>query len=93
MLIAVVAARALRKRLQGRTHTAAFTLQELREMRNGGRITQEEYEAMRTTIIGQLTADSPTSVSKSSDSQPARGVGVADDTDSAGPDPAPEDEC
>ena len=58
LVIGVVAARLLRKRLQTEPRTDAFSLNDLRRMRAEGSITQEEYEAMRAAIIARLDAGS-----------------------------------
>lgn len=59
MLLALAVSRMFRKRLRRETRTEAFTLQDLRGMRDAGDITQQEYEAMRATIIGEMTTDLP----------------------------------
>lgn len=55
LLIGMVAGRVVRKRLRSDEPTEAFTIQDLREMRTRGVITQQEYESMRAAIIGNLT--------------------------------------
>lgn len=91
MLIGVLASRAIRKRLRGGSTTETFTVQDLREMRNGGEITQQEYEAMRAAIIGRLASDSPTPANKNAPRQPAREPEAENDTRGAGFDSAPDD--
>ncbi len=91
MLSGILAARVLMKRLRAEPHTRGFTIQELLEMRDGGRITQEEFEVMRAVVIGQTTADSATPAQKSPDPQSACGPEVEDGTEGAASGPAPDD--
>ena len=58
LLIGMVVGRLVRKRLRSDEPTEAFTIQDLREMRTRGVITQQEYESMRAAIIGDLTSGS-----------------------------------
>ncbi|MBU0637782.1 MAG: SHOCT domain-containing protein [Planctomycetes bacterium] len=39
--------------------TAPFTIQDLREMRARGELSDEEYEAMRAAILGHYTTGEP----------------------------------
>jgi hypothetical protein len=91
MLIGIIVARVLMKRLRTGVRTQGFTIQELLEMRDGGRITQEEYEAMRAAVIGQITADSAAPSRKDPGPQPAGGPEGEDDTEGAASGPAPDD--
>jgi len=52
-LVAVLAARLIRRRLHNPGPTEAFTLQELREMRDRAAITAQEYEAVRAAIVAR----------------------------------------
>ncbi len=56
LLIAIIASRIVRKRLEPPDRSPSFTLQDLRELRDSGQITGPEYEAMRAAIIGQAHA-------------------------------------
>ena len=61
LIIGVVVARYFRKRLREDISVEAFTLQDLRELRAGGVITQREFETMRAAIIAKVaTASRPT---------------------------------
>jgi len=69
LLIGVVVSVVIRRRLLADDDgdAAGFTLQELREMRMDGRLTEEEYEAARTAMIGRIRssgAEQPTSPSE-----------------------------
>lgn len=51
--------------VRGRTAAAAesgepFSLQDLRDMRAAGQITDREFESMRAALLGRLTAPKPT---------------------------------
>ena len=59
LLVGVLAARFVKKRLQTTTPAEAFTIQDLREMHQRGEITTPEYEAMRAAIIARATAPAP----------------------------------
>ena len=59
-LLIVLVARAFRRRMRSNQNTETFTIQDLRNLRDAGDITQQEYEAMRAAVIGQITGDSPT---------------------------------
>jgi hypothetical protein len=56
-LLIVVAARTYRKRMRSEAPDEPFTLQELRELRAAGDITQAEYEAMRAAIVARADAN------------------------------------
>jgi hypothetical protein len=91
MLIGILAARAFKKGLRAEVRSEAFTIQQIREMRERGEITQKEYETMRAAVIGQTTADSSTPARENLDPQPAGGLDVEDDTEGTAPDAAPDD--
>jgi hypothetical protein len=59
LLVGVLAARFVKKRVQTTTPAEAFTIQDLREMHQRGEITTPEYEVMRATIIARATAPPP----------------------------------
>ncbi|MFQ5806829.1 MAG: SHOCT domain-containing protein [Phycisphaerae bacterium] len=92
MLIGIAVSRALRKRLRAERRTESFTIQDLREMRERGTITQQEYEAMRATILGRMVADSPMPASSKSDPSPARSPEVENDAEDRASGPTPDDE-
>jgi hypothetical protein len=58
MVVALLIARAVKRRLSSEPHVEAFTIQDLRRMRDTGSITSQEYEAMRATLVAQMGADS-----------------------------------
>lgn len=74
-LLLVFVARAYRKHVGRTPQTQTFTIQDLRELRDAGDITQQEYEAMRAVVIGQATAEPETSDAKD---PPAHGARDAD---------------
>jgi hypothetical protein len=91
VLIAVIVARLLAKRLGRQTRTQAFTIQDLRQMRSRGEITEQEYQAMRTTVIEHAVADSATSASTRPDAPSPPGSETEDHADDTPADPAPND--
>ena len=54
--IGLAAARALRSRYQRDQAAADFTLEDLRRMRDAGRISESEHAAMRAAILGSWTS-------------------------------------
>lgn len=52
-LLIFTVAWAYRKRNRAETYSGAFTIQDLREMRDSGSITHAEYEIMRAAILEQ----------------------------------------
>jgi uncharacterized membrane protein len=51
--------RAARRWAQRDDRAASFTMQDLRDMRARGEITEQEFAAMRATLVGQLDASRP----------------------------------
>ena len=64
MLIGLIIARVLKKRLRREEPAQAFTLDDLRQMRARGQITGAEYEAMRAAIIADVTAGAGSAAGK-----------------------------
>jgi hypothetical protein len=89
-LLLVFVARAYRKHLGRERQTQAFTIQDLRELRDAGDITQQEYEAMRAVVIGQATADPAASDAKDSPAQRARDADCGDEPQDGASDAAEE---
>jgi acyl-coenzyme A synthetase/AMP-(fatty) acid ligase len=52
-------ARRLRSRAADSTPAAAFTLQDLRRLRDSGQISEVEFESMRAAMIGNLRSPRP----------------------------------
>lgn len=90
MLIGLIASRVLKRRLRREEPAQAFTLQDLRELRDRGAITTQEYETMRATIIAQMTADAAAPSASDGESQPERAPDAEEGTSGAS-DPAPGD--
>ena len=59
LLLGILAARFVKKRLQSTPSAEAFSIQDLRGMHERGEINTQEYEAMRAAIIAQATAPPP----------------------------------
>jgi hypothetical protein len=55
MLLGTLVACLVRRRLQSPPSSQAFTVQDLREMRLRGEITDQEYEAMRVATIARVS--------------------------------------
>ena len=55
-IVAYVAARWLKHALRADTAVEPFTIQNLRELRDCGAITAEEYEKMRAALLGRRSA-------------------------------------
>ena len=55
ILLGVIAARLLKKRLNTTPPAEPFTIQDLREMRRRGEITEQECDAMRAATIARMT--------------------------------------
>ncbi len=55
LIAAVVVSRIIRKRLELPDRSPSFTLQDLRELRDAGQISEQEYHAMRAAIIGEVS--------------------------------------
>lgn len=91
VLIAVILSRVLAKRLRGQTRTQAFTIHDLRQMRGRGEITEQEYQAMRATVIEHAVGDSPTSASTRPDAQSPPGSETEDHADDTPSNPATDD--
>ncbi|MCC6357968.1 MAG: SHOCT domain-containing protein [Phycisphaerales bacterium] len=51
--------RFVKKRLADAGDDQPFTLQDLREMKARGEITEREYETMRAAIVGEMSARPP----------------------------------
>lgn len=77
MFAGLFVARALRSRFGGTEASAPFTLQDLREMRSAGQITQEEYDTMRAGLLGQMGR--PSAPRPPEDPPSANGLGPAED--------------
>lgn len=56
--------RHIRKRFSADADDSAFTLQNLREMRARGEITEREYESMRAGLLGTMAAPPRTPLPK-----------------------------
>lgn len=54
MVVGILAARLVRKRLRSPSSTQAFAIQDLRDMRRRGEITDDEYRIMRDATIAQV---------------------------------------
>ena len=52
LIIGYIISRQIRKRLANSGRETAFTLQDLRDLRAAGSITEVEYEAMRAALLG-----------------------------------------
>lgn len=91
LLIGVYVSRALRRRLLKQHGVDAFTIEDLRQMRAAGKITQQEYEAMRATVIGQMGADLPGAARRSEAAQAPRSPD-AESPDQQGDGPPDADE-
>jgi hypothetical protein len=61
IFVGLIVARVLRNRFSDSGTTAPFTLQDLRELRASGQISDREYETMRAAIVGSVRrpADPP----------------------------------
>ncbi len=55
LLVAILASRLFKKRSARGTDLVPFTIQNLRDMRRRGEITEKEFEAMRAVTIAQMT--------------------------------------
>ncbi len=58
LLAAFIVGRLIRRNLSASSQQPAFTIQDLREMRDAGQISEREYQAMRAAIIGQAAPSS-----------------------------------
>jgi uncharacterized protein YneF (UPF0154 family) len=56
MILGTFAARRWRQRLLDSQQTPPFTLQDLRDMKASGQITEEEFRAMRAALLGAWSA-------------------------------------
>jgi hypothetical protein len=56
LLLGILAGRLVKKRLRRDHPVETFTIQDLREMRERGQITAQEYQATRAAIVGHLKA-------------------------------------
>ena len=83
LLVAFVVGRLVRRNLSSSNHQPAFTIQDLREMRDAGQISESEYQAMRSAIVGQAGAPGGPA--------PAPGEQAADDERPSPPEPGSED--
>ena len=81
LLVGIAASRLIRKRLLSETRGVPFTIQDLREMRADGSITQQEYETMRAAIIAQMGSDSPAAPPAAPEGHPPSGAESDDATE------------
>lgn len=56
---ALLVARMVRRRLGESDSGQPFTLQDLRELRKQGMITEAEFQTMRAAVLGRFAADEP----------------------------------
>jgi uncharacterized membrane protein len=74
IFLGLIVARGLRNRYSDSGATTAFTLQDLRELRASGQISDREYETMRAAIVGSVRrAADPPAPTPTSDSPSAPG--------------------
>jgi hypothetical protein len=79
---AIYAARACWRHLREQHATPAFTLQDLRDMRARGQISEQEFDAMRAAVLEQFAA--------AKSAEPSRGAQADDSDDSRGAAPPAE---
>jgi|GEM_PF-4449486 len=60
LCLVVLVARVFKKRLRNDRTPAPFTIQDLRDLRDRGDISQEEFNAMRNAVIGDLAGPAKT---------------------------------
>jgi hypothetical protein len=91
LLIALVVSRFVRRRLHQRASTQAFSLEDLRRMRDGGRITQPEYEAMRAAVIAEMGIGAPRLPAETADRRLDRDPSADEDAGDGAADATPDD--
>jgi hypothetical protein len=75
LVAGVVVGRMLRRRLQAPPRRPTFTLEDLRQLRATGQISEQEFETMRAIVLertqAELTRDQPGAGDASADRPPA----------------------
>jgi len=71
LIAGYVLTRRYRRQLERTTREAPFTLQDLRDLRARGEITDQEYESMRAMMIGRATHERPAAPPGSAADRPA----------------------
>lgn len=59
LAVGVYGVRWARSKMSDTTANQVFTLQDLREMRDNGQITEQEFETMRAAILGSALDNAP----------------------------------